>query len=149
MLIEYLYIQATSFAGDLPPFPTGLVELDLSSTLISGGLVGSNFVGLDELKFLLLDGCQFSTSIPTELASLPNLEYFYASDAMITGDLSYMSAMPSIFEHFVANNPNLVSNLYTINRGNETANQILKLNCFREGHSLASLETCRHSTPLV
>lgn len=107
--LEYLYLQGTSFTGNLPTFSTGLIELDLSSTFYSGGLIGSNFEGLDSLNLLIIDDCQFDSSIPTEIAALPNLEFFYASDAMITGDLSYMKNMPSIFEHFVSNNPKLVS----------------------------------------
>lgn len=94
--------------GDLPTFPTGLIELDASNTFISGGLVGSNFKGLNDLNWLLLDGCQFDSPIPSELAGLPNLEYLYASEAGITGDLSYLNNMPALFEHFVDRNPGLV-----------------------------------------
>lgn len=54
-----------------------------------------------------MDGVQFDSSIPSEIASLPNLEYLFASDSMITGDLSYMENMPVIFEHWVDRNPKL------------------------------------------
>jgi hypothetical protein len=105
----YLYFSSTSFKGDLPQFPPGIIEIDASNTLIDGGLVGENFAGLNSLNWLLLDGNQFDSSIPTEIAALPSLEYFYAANAMITGDLSYMQNMPAIFEHWVDHNPNLVS----------------------------------------
>jgi hypothetical protein len=95
----------------LEKLPTGLVEFDASHTLIDGGLTASNFEGLNDLTWLLLDGCAFQTSIPTEFALLPGLEYFYISDSQITGDLSYMQNMPVLFEHFASNNPELVRTL--------------------------------------
>jgi hypothetical protein len=108
---EFLFLGKTSFGGSLPKLPTGLVEFDASHTLIDGGLTASNFEGLNDLTWLLLDGCAFQTSIPTEFALLPGLEYFYISDAQITGDLSYMQNMPVLFEHFASNNPELVRTL--------------------------------------
>jgi hypothetical protein len=106
--LGFFYLQNTMFSGDLPTkFPSGLVELDLTNTMLTGGLKGSSFVDLMSLKFLVLDGVQFNSSIPVEIANLPNLEFFFASDAMITGDLSYMESMPMIFEHWVDRNPGL------------------------------------------
>ena len=104
----YLFLQNTAFSGKLPPtFPPGLVELDIANSLITGSLDGAAFENLSSLRFLLMDGVQFDSSIPSEIASLPNLEYFFAIDAMITGDLSYMESMPVIFEHWVDRNPQL------------------------------------------
>ena len=96
------------FAGSLPSkFPNGLIELDIANSMITGPLDGKAFEGLTALRFLLMDGIQFNSSIPTEIASLPNLEYLFATDAMITGDLSYMEDMSVIFEHWVDRNPML------------------------------------------
>lgn len=104
----YLYFQNTMFAGSLPSkFPNGLIELDIANSMITGPLVGKAFEDLTSLRFLLMDGVQFNSSIPTEIASLPNLEYLFATDAMITGDLSYMEDMSIIFEHWVDRNPML------------------------------------------
>jgi hypothetical protein len=104
----YLYFQNTVFSGKLPPkFPPGLVELDIANSLITGDLSGAAFENLTALRFLLMDGVQFDSSIPTEIASLPNLEYLFATDSMITGDLSYMENMPVIFEHWIDRNPDL------------------------------------------
>ena len=100
-----MFFQATAFAGVLPRLPTGLVEFDCSFTLIQGGLVGSNFIGLNDLNFALLDGNAFNATVPSELALLPNLEFLYLSDAFISGDLSYMQGMPSIREHWIDINP--------------------------------------------
>eukprot|EP00531_Pseudo-nitzschia_arenysensis_P017906 CAMPEP_0116144110 /NCGR_PEP_ID=MMETSP0329-20121206/15815_1 /TAXON_ID=697910 /ORGANISM="Pseudo-nitzschia arenysensis, Strain B593" /LENGTH=601 /DNA_ID=CAMNT_0003639487 /DNA_START=129 /DNA_END=1934 /DNA_ORIENTATION=+ len=106
--LGYLYLQNTGFMGKLPPkFPEGLVELDIANSLITGGLPGDAFSGLSSLRFLLMDGVQLDSSIPTEIATLPNLEYLFATDSMLTGDLSYMENMPVIFEHWVDRNPNM------------------------------------------
>mmetsp|Transcript_25669 Transcript_25669/g.53534 ORF Transcript_25669/g.53534 Transcript_25669/m.53534 type:complete len:192 (+) Transcript_25669:616-1191(+) len=75
--------------------------------MITGDLDGAAFEGLDSLRFLLVDGNQFHSTIPVEIAGLPNLEYFFATDAMITGDLSYMESMSVIFEHWIDRNPEL------------------------------------------
>ena len=76
-LAEYLFVGKTSFSGPLPRLPTGLIEFDASHTLTDGGLDASNFEGLNNLSWLLLDGCMFESSVPTEIALLPSLEYFY------------------------------------------------------------------------
>lgn len=73
--------------------------------MITGDLQGAAFENLTSLRFLLMDGVQFDSSIPSEIAKLPNLEYLFATDSMITGDLSYMESMPVIFEHWVDRNP--------------------------------------------
>ena len=109
MFSEFLYFQATSFAGSLSPLPIGLVELDASFTLIDGGLDDSTFSGLSNLNWVYLDGLTFNQSIPSGLATLPNLEYLYISDAKITGDLSYLPTMTKIIEHWADRNPSLVS----------------------------------------
>ena len=101
-----MYLQNTVFSGLLPSkFPNGLVELDIANSLITGSLDGAAFEDLTSLKFLLIDGVQFDSSIPSEIATLPNLEYLFATDSMITGDLSYMENMPVIFEHWIDRNP--------------------------------------------
>jgi len=111
--LKYLFVGKTAFGGSISKLPSGLIEFDASHTNINGGLVASNFEGLDHLTWLLLDGCKFQTSIPTEFAQLPSLEYFYISDAQITGDLSYLEGMPKLFEHFASNNPNLGGELFS------------------------------------
>jgi len=89
--------------------------------LITGKLEGAAFQDLNAMRFLLMDGVQFNSSIPTEIAALPNLEYLFASDSMITGDLSYMESMSMIFEHWVDRNdmlggtiPNFIGSLTTL-----------------------------------
>lgn len=129
--LRYLFLGKTAFGGSIPQLPSGLIEFDASHTNIDGGLVAENFEGLNHLTWLLLDGCSFQTSIPTEFAELPKLEYFYISDAQITGDLSYLEGMPVLFEHFASNNPGLGGELYSF-IGDITSLASLKL----EGNSL-------------
>jgi len=120
--LGYLYFQNTMFGGSLPSkFPSGLIELDIANSLITGPLVGAAFQDLNAMRFLLMDGVQFNSSIPTEIAALPNLEYLFASDSMITGDLSYMESMSIIFEHWVDRNemlggtiPDFIGSLTTL-----------------------------------
>ena len=110
------------FGGSLPSkFPDGLIELDIANSMITGILDGAAFKDLNALRFLLMDGLQFNSTIPTEIAALSNLEYLFASDSLITGDLSYMGSMSSIFEHWVDRNsglggtiPNFIGQLSTL-----------------------------------
>ena len=83
------------------------MELDIANSMITGDLAGAAFENLSSLRFLLMDGVQFNSTIPSEIARLPSLEYLFATDAMITGDLSYMESMPVIFEHWIDRNPGL------------------------------------------
>eukprot|EP00536_Pseudo-nitzschia_multiseries_P014689 jgi/Psemu1/291589/fgenesh1_pg.752_\ len=106
--LGFLYVQNTLFSGKLPKkFPEGLIELDIANSMITGSLEGAAFEGLNSLRFLLMDGVQFNSSIPSEIANLPSLEYLFATDAMITGDLGYMESMSVIFEHWTDRNPDL------------------------------------------
>lgn len=110
---ESLYIGQTSFAGVLPRMPINLNEFDCSYSLISGGLTNENFVGLNNLNYVVLDGNAFNEAIPSVFGQLEFLEFFYADDALITGDLSYMEGMPVIFQHWIDNNPTLGGPLYS------------------------------------
>ena len=105
--LEFLFFQATAFAGNLPRLPTGLIEFDCSFTLISGGLTDETFAGLNRLDFALLDGNAYNSSVPNVLGSLPSLRFLYISDAFVEGDLSYMQGMPAIVEHWIDINPGL------------------------------------------
>jgi Leucine-rich repeat (LRR) protein len=103
----FLFFQGTAFAGDLPVLPSGLVELDISFSLISGGLIPASFEGLQNLEFLDLSGNAFNSAVPSVFATLPNLQFLYIQDAFITGDLSYMEGMPSMREHWIDQNQDL------------------------------------------
>jgi hypothetical protein len=102
---EFFYFSGTGFAGDLVPLPTNLIEFDASFTLISGGLVDATFAGLDSMNFCVLDGNAYNSSVPSVFGSLAELQFFYVSDAFISGDLSYMQGMPKIVEHWNDVNP--------------------------------------------
>ena len=59
------------------------------------------------LSFIDLDGNAFNSTIPSVFGRLPSLEFLYLSDAFVSGDLSYMSGMSSIREHWIDTNPGL------------------------------------------
>jgi hypothetical protein len=92
--------------------PVNLFEFDCSFTLINGGLTDENFAGLDNLNYVVVSGLSLSSSIPTVIGSLQNLEFFYAADSLITGDLSFMEGMSIMKQHWVDDNPGLGGPLY-------------------------------------
>lgn len=107
-----LYFQETSLAGPLPKMPQNLFEFDCSFSLINGGLTDENFAGLNNLNYMVVSGLSLGSSIPDVFGSLQNLEFFYAADSLITGDLGYMRGMPSIRQHWVDDNPGLGGPLF-------------------------------------
>jgi hypothetical protein len=107
-----LYFHETSFAGPLPKMPVNLFEFDCSFTLINGGLTNENFAGLNNLNYAVISGLSLSSSIPTVIGSLQNLEFFYAADSLITGDLSFMEGMSIMKQHWVDDNPGLGGPVY-------------------------------------
>jgi hypothetical protein len=68
--------------------------------LYQGGPIDGNiFANLDKIIYLNLRGNSFDGStIPEEIWKLPNLKFFYASNADLTGRLDEMSwiDMPAI-----------------------------------------------------
>jgi Leucine-rich repeat (LRR) protein len=84
---------------------TNLQEYDCSYTLYHGPLVGQTWSKLSNLSYLHIGGNRYNSTIPVELASMPNLEFFYAEFADLTGDLSFVSMMPEIVELWVDRNP--------------------------------------------
>mmetsp|Transcript_11159 Transcript_11159/g.25949 ORF Transcript_11159/g.25949 Transcript_11159/m.25949 type:complete len:790 (-) Transcript_11159:333-2702(-) len=99
--------EETAFTGDIPRLPDFLVNFDISFAYYTGGLSDANFENLDKLTFIDLDGNAFNSTIPSVFGRLPSLEFLYLSDSFLSGDLSYMSGMSSIREHWVDTNPGL------------------------------------------
>eukprot|EP00980_Cylindrotheca_fusiformis_P003182 scaffold721_cov131-Cylindrotheca_fusiformis.AAC.72 len=67
---------------------------------------------LNNLNYVVISGLSLSSSIPTVFGSLQNLEFFYAADSLITGDLSFMEGMPVMKQLWVDDNPGLGGPLY-------------------------------------
>ena len=65
------------------------------------------FRNLRQLRQLQMGGLDFDSSIPTEIANLPNLTRFYCDNSAITGTLDFIAEMPSIFEIWMDRNPRL------------------------------------------
>lgn len=97
--------EETSFTGDIPRLPDFIVNFDIAFAFYTGGLEDANFVGLDNLRFLDLDGNAFNSTVPAALGSLPNLEFLYLSDSFLNGDLSWMEGMSAIRELWIDTNP--------------------------------------------
>lgn len=105
--LKVLNYGSTSFKGPLPKLPPGIEEFDCSYTLQYGAIPESIFVGLNNLRLLNMDGNKVDAAIPTTMATLPSLQFFYIREAGVKGDLTYMKGMPSIVEHLVDGNPEL------------------------------------------
>jgi len=99
--------EETGFTGDIPRLPDNLVNFDVSFAFMTGGLIDANFENLALLNFVDLDGNSFNSTIPSVFGRLPSLEFLYLSDAVVSGNLSYMSGMSSIREHWIDTNPGL------------------------------------------
>jgi hypothetical protein len=115
--LEYLFFGSTSFEYDGIPSQLGrltkLKELDFSYTLYFGQLKGDAFKPLTNLKYLVMDGNAYNSSLPTELIQLPELEYLYAGFSFLHGDLAFIPRMPKIFELWIDDNPDIKGTIPT------------------------------------
>jgi Leucine-rich repeat (LRR) protein len=81
-----------------------LLEYDCSYTLYNGPLRGDAFAKTTNLTYLQMGGNNFNSSIPSELATLPNMEFMYAEESGLTGNLSFLVEMPKIRELWIDRN---------------------------------------------
>lgn len=88
-----------------------LEVLDISYALFFGPLDGSVFAGLTSLYHLEMGGNSFNSSIPTEIASLPNLEFLYVENTDLTGDVAFIQDMGMLFEFWADSNPELAGSI--------------------------------------
>mmetsp|Transcript_15311 Transcript_15311/g.16886 ORF Transcript_15311/g.16886 Transcript_15311/m.16886 type:complete len:520 (-) Transcript_15311:720-2279(-) len=111
--LEYLYLGTTSFEYEgFPPDLgklTKLKELDFSYSLYFGDIsqAGPAFGNLSNLKYLVMDGNAYNSSLPSELVQLPELEYLYAGYSFLEGGLDFVSSMTNIYELWLDDNPGL------------------------------------------
>ena len=127
--LTVLNYGSTSFRGTIPKLPPGISEFDCSYTLYSGVIPEDVFRGLDKLRFLVLDGNNFDSVVPSSISALPNLELFYIREAGVRGDLSYMEGMPSIIEHLVDGNKQLSGPMYSFMGELATLKSFSATNC--------------------
>jgi hypothetical protein len=140
--LRVLNYGSTSFKGPIPPLPSGIVEFDCSYTLHSGEIPESVFVGLENLRLLIMDGNNFNSAVPSTITTLPKLEFFYIREAGLQGDLSYMEDMPSIVEHLVDRNPGLTGPVYSSMGGLDTLRSFSAADCGLVSLRLAMLVFC-------
>jgi len=111
--LEYLYLGTTSFEFDGFPSALGqltaLKELDFSYSLYFGDISqsGAAFSKLSNLKYLVMDGNMYNSSLPIELIQLPELEYLYAGYSFLEGGLDFIPSMTNIYELWLDDNPGL------------------------------------------
>jgi hypothetical protein len=106
--LKYLYYGQTSFQYDGIPTEIGLLtnlkEYDFSYTLYFGKLDGSIFENLSNLNYLVMTGNSFNSTLPEQIIKLPELEYLYAGNSFLEGDLNFVSRMPKIYELWLDQN---------------------------------------------
>mmetsp|Transcript_17688 Transcript_17688/g.50120 ORF Transcript_17688/g.50120 Transcript_17688/m.50120 type:complete len:525 (+) Transcript_17688:121-1695(+) len=107
--LEELFYGSTFFehSGGIPTelgLLTKLTQIDFSYTYYDGPLDGAIFKDLVELQYLRIAGSSFDSTFPDEIATLPKLEYVLAGNAMLKGDLSFISKMPAIRELWLDDN---------------------------------------------
>jgi Leucine-rich repeat (LRR) protein len=110
--LRRLYYGSTYFEYDGIPSAiigklTNLEEYDCSYCLYNGSLTEDLFSSNLNLNYLYISGNNYNSSIPSKLASLPNLEYLYVEDAGLTGDLSFVSDLSVVAELWIGKNPGL------------------------------------------
>lgn len=85
--------------------------LDVSNTLFYGELDGSIFKPLQKLLYLELGGNMYNSSLPQEIATLPDLEALYIYDTGLEGDLEFLSDVGPMYELWMDDNPYLVGTI--------------------------------------
>lgn len=73
-------------------------EFDCSFSTYNGIIPDAAFAGLSQLSYLDIADNGYTTSIPSSITNLPELDTFYLENCFLKGDLSFMIGMPKIFE---------------------------------------------------
>lgn len=131
--LTYLDVHFCNFAyNGVPVYLAKLVNLevlDISYCLFFGKIDGALFVEMNNLYYLDIGGNSYHTSVPKEIAVLPELKYFYADNTEVTGDLSFIDHMNAIAELWLDFNPKLGGTIPT-SIGNITSLQSFSItNC--------------------
>jgi hypothetical protein len=115
--LRFLYYKNTYFENDGIPSAiaklTKLEEYDCSYTLYSGPLQGTIFAPLTNLVYLTLTGNTYSSALPEELITLPQLEFLYAGFSLLQGDFEFVHRMPKIIELWLDDNPSMKGTIPT------------------------------------
>jgi hypothetical protein len=131
--LEYLYFGATSFEYNGVPTEIGqltkLKELDFSYSLYMGPLREGMWGGMTDLSYLVMDGNAYNSALPQDLVSLSNLEFLYAGNSLVEGDLDFVAEMPKISELWIDDSPGLSGSLPAAIAGSETLASLSLTNC--------------------
>lgn len=104
-------LEETGFSGDLPLMPASIVNFNAADANYTGGFNDANFAACVNLNYLDLELNKFNASIPSVLSTLPNLEFLYLSDTLMTGTLAPLEGMAAIRELWMDANPGLVGTM--------------------------------------
>ncbi|KAL7573800.1 hypothetical protein ACA910_007828 [Epithemia clementina (nom. ined.)] len=109
--LKELDISETAFHYfGIPPAIGNLLQLevlDVSYSLLYGSLQYVVFQSLDNLEYLDIGGNQYDTPLPPSIGELPKLQYFYAAECALTGDLSIWTTpdqTPELLELWIDKN---------------------------------------------
>jgi len=135
--LEYLFFGTTSFEYDGVPTHIGklekLKELDFSYTLYFGAIPEGMWGGLTQLNYLAMDGNSYNSTLPSDLVSLPNLEFLYATYSFLEGDLGFISQMPKINELWIDDNPGFAGTIPSSLSGADFLQGLSMTNCGLSG----------------
>jgi len=96
-----VYVLACSHLTLYPPS----VEYDCSTTLYFGDLRGAIFSKLQKLTYLVLgDNSYNMNTVPTEIITLPQLQYLYLHNCDLQGNLSFMKNFTKMQEFWIDKN---------------------------------------------
>jgi hypothetical protein len=109
--LKKFYVAETSFGYDgIPVYLNGMIsleELDISNTFFNDGPIRADaFEGLTNLRYLDMSCNDYTSTIPSSITNLPNLEFFYFENVVFSGSgvtqsLNFLVGMPTITECWV------------------------------------------------
>lgn len=81
------------------------VEYDCSTTLYFGELKGEIFANLQKLTYLVMgDNSYNMATVPTEIITLPELQYLYLHNCDLQGNLGFVKDFNKIQEFWIDKN---------------------------------------------
>jgi Leucine rich repeat len=90
---------------------TSLRDLELSEVNYTGQIQDDVFSDLVSLEYLNIDGNAFGGSVPSEISTLPNLQYLHAKGTLFEDDISFAQSMPALKALLVDDNPGLTGDV--------------------------------------
>lgn len=110
--VSRAFLRLTGFLYSL--FLHAIVEYDCSSTLYFGELKGEIFTNLLKLQYLVIgDNFYTNSTVPTQIANLPDLQYLYLHNCGLKGNIEFVMNLTKIKEFWIDMNPNITGTIPT------------------------------------